>query len=891
MTGASAGEQPLARQRITPGGAAELLALVARLLRRPRRGEHRLPLVWVVGASGQEVLRPVLRRLTGAPRRRVPHVTVDAERYPDGNDVRPLLDEAHNQLSLDAFGAEPFQFRHYSLARWLMDQSLPGVEVHDRRARLAAKLRDRRRRWSDPDRGGVGAETAFAVLYRFLTWVVRRSVPGVVFRAAVSGRVPLVGRHYRWFMRQQYLAPRQSVTFVGFAERLTAGWRNGEQPDQVNKLLVHAFLEDLRRAYHRWPVRLAGWRRTAYPVLLLDNVQAGNAGYTLLRLINEVRNETGRADPLLVVGAADEPPAGAAATDGPMYRLAEAGVALDDWVDSLPERRRLRRADAWYLLLAADPEPGERAAARITPDLVAPPPPWWSRRIIAAGLVLALLAGALVWAGGRWGPGCLPQPLRGDIAIRLIDGECVGYSDNAGYVFNRDAGQDALRAVQERIFRQNEEVERVWAGSDRRRPLMTLVYLGIMTGQRTGPNEVSYVSEREELEGMAVAQYARMKASASTDGQALLRIVIANGGRQMRHAEATVELLADLADRDPTVVGVVGLVESRTTTARALRRLNEIGLPAIAPTLSADGLYRNSRLYLQMVAPNADQAALVAGYATDVLGVTEAHLHYTTGDNSRLEDDLYVRTLVEGVTQRFGDRAVVSQFRFGDSLAHECGYQGLLFFAGRYSEFDEFLEALRGCGNNPPAHLVADDSVNRYMANDQLRANAPGNLPVAYVSKAALGTCNRLRVDAATDEGRRTFLDLVGRDDLLDPPRCTSGDSPRVGERVALAYDASMMLIQAVEQLAGRLAIAGQAWEPSAVSPVAVFTEVLRQNATAPYPGVTGPTTFSVDTGEPVAKRLSLMYVGSVPDVAAEPREIYFCGRARPDDPPGCRRP
>ena len=54
-------------------------------------------------------------------------------------------------------------------------------------------------------------------------------------------------------MRQQYLAPRQSVTFLGFAERLTAGWRDGEQPAQVDKLLLHAFLEDLRQAYRRRP--------------------------------------------------------------------------------------------------------------------------------------------------------------------------------------------------------------------------------------------------------------------------------------------------------------------------------------------------------------------------------------------------------------------------------------------------------------------------------------------------------------------------------------------------------------------------------------------------------------------------------------------------------------
>lgn len=891
MTEASAGEQPLAHQRLAAGGVAELLALVARLVRRPRRGEQRLPLIWVVGSAAQEIAGPLLRRLSRSPRRRVPHAVVDADRYTEAGDVRPLLDEAHHQFALDAFGSEPFEFRHYSLARWLMEQTLPGVEVYDRRVRLAERLRDRRRRWSDGDRGGPSGETAISILYRFLTWLVRRAVPNVLFRAAVSGRVPVVGRHYRWFMRQQYLAPRQSVTFVGFAERLTTGWRSGEHPDQVNKLLVHAFLEDLRVAYNRRPLRLAGWRRTAYPVLLIRDVALGNAGYTLLRLINEVRNETGRADPLLAIGLTRQPPAESIGTVGPAYRLSEAGVALDEWLETLPERRRLRRPDAWYLLLAAEDESGDRRAPRVVPDFVVAPTPWWARRTLVAVLVLALIASGGIWAGNRWGPGCLPRPFQGQIALRLVDGECIGYSDNAGHVFNQDPGQDALRAVQERIFRQNDEVDRVWAGSDRRRPLMTLVYLGIMTGQRTGPNEVSYVSEREELEGMAVAQYARMKASASTDGQALLRIVIANGGRQMRYAEETVELLAELADRDPTVVGVIGLVESRTSTARALHRLNEIGLPAIAPTLSADGLYRNSRLYLQMVAPNADQAALVAGYAADVLGVTDAHVHYTTGDDSRLVDDLYVNTLVEGVSQRFGDRAVISQFRFGDSLAHECGYDGMLFFAGRYSEFDEFLEALRGCAGNPPAHLVADDSVNRYMANHQLRANAPGNLPVAYVSKAALGTCTRLRADAANDEVRRGFLDLIARDDLLEPPRCTSGDSPRVGERVALAYDASMMLIQAVEQLAGRIAIAGQVWDPGAVSPVAVFTEVLRQNATAPYPGVTGPTTFSVDTGEPVAKRISLMYVGSVPDVTAEPREIYFCGRARPDDPPGCRRP
>jgi len=870
---------------------SQLLAVVARLLGRPRQGERQLPLIWIVGAAGAEPLAALLRRLRQPSRRRVPHADIDADQFPDSAGIGPILDRVHHQLALDAFGAEPFQFRHYPLARWLMDQTLTDVEVSDRRMRLAEMVRDRRRRpAAEAGRGASDAETAFSALYRLAIWLVLRAVPDVVFRAAASGRVPLIGRRYRWFMRQQYLAPRQSGTFIGFAERLTTEWRTGEQPEQVRKLLVHALLEDLRCTYGRRIWSPTGWRRTAYPILLLRDIAPGNAGYALMHLINDVRNETGRWDPLLVIGATSHSASPNLA--GPVrYRLVEAGSALDDWVTTLPQRRRLRHPDAWSLPLSAETaaETGHRYGA--VPDLVPPPPPWWARRSVAAALVLAVLAASGAWAGGRWGPGCLPRPFQGEIALRLVDGECVGYSDTLGYVFNQDPGQDSLRTVQERIFRQNEEVTEVWESSRRRRPLMTLVYLGIMTGQRTGPKEVSYVSEREELEGMAVAQYARMKASASTDGQALLRIVVANGGKQMRHAGTTVELLAGLARRDPTVVGVVGLVESRTTTAEALRRLNEIGLPAIAPTLSADGLHRNSRLYLQMVAPNADQAKLVADYADSVLGVPDAHVYYTTGDGSALADDLYVNTLVTGLTDQFDARATVRQFRVGDSLAHECGYTGLLFFAGRYSEFDEFLEALRGCQNDPPVHLVADDSVNRYMANHQMRANAPGNLPVTYVSKAALATCRRLRAEADADESRRQFLDLIRRDDLLDPPRCVSGDAPTVGERVALAYDASMMLISAMEQLAGRLAIAERPWDPRAVSPVAVYTEVLRQNSGAPYPGVTGPTRFSADTGEPVQKRISLMYVRSVPDVTDEPPEIYFCGLARVDGKPGCRQP
>ncbi|MFG1713076.1 hypothetical protein [Micromonospora sp. NPDC049203] len=873
-----------------PAGGPELLTLLARLLRRPRRGDRRLPLLWLVRPAGDGAVAALLRRFAARRAgRRVPHAVLDLTARPDGDDVAAVLRELHRQLSVEAFGAPRLRFRHYPLADWLMHQTLAvDLDAADSgRAALVRRLRDwrGRRTGDDPQ---VGGDSGLGTALHLLLWLLWRAVPSVLFRIAVSGRVPLVGRQYRWFMRQQYLAPRQSVTFLGFAERLTAGWRDGEHPAQVEKLLLHAFLEDLRLAYRRRFWRPGDWRRTAYPVLVLDGARPDNVGHTLVRLVDEVRNETGRNDPLLVVAVAAGPPPEPAAT----RPLAQAEEAYEEWAEALPENRRLRRPGAWLMLLEADDRDVDVPVGGVPPALVAPDPPWWARRFLPAAVALALVAGLGVWAHGRWAPDCRPWPAD-RVAVRLVGGECVGYSDTAGQVFNSEPGQDRLRAVQRRIFAQNRAAEEVWRRSEHRRPYLTLVYLGSLTGNRTRADEESYVSEREELEGMATAQYALLQESAAADDAALLHIVVANAGRQMRHADDAVRMLEGLARDDPTVLGVVGLVDSRTSTAAALRELNRVGLPVLAPTLSADRMDANSSLYLAMSAPNRDQARMVEAYARQVLRVGEAHVYWTTGEGSSLTDDLYVATLVDGLRERFGDRITrLDEWRSGRRLTQECGYPGMLFFAGRWSEFDGFMRALKECGANPPRHLVADDSVNRFMANPGLRASAPGNLPVTYVSKAALATCASLRTaQAGRDDARGSFLTWIGADGLLDPPRCRAGAGPPVGERVSLSYDATMMTVRALESLAARLrhADTGRRWEPRSVNPVGVHAEVLRQNAAGGYPGVSGLIRYAPDSGEPVAKRLALLTVAKVPDVDAAPVEVFHCGVADTGPDPGCR--
>jgi len=168
------------------------------------------------------------------------------------------------------------------------------------------------------------------------------------------------------------------------------------------------------------------------------------------------------------------------------------------------------------------------------------------------------------------------------------------------------------------------------------------------------------------------------------------------------------------------------------------------------------------------------------------------------------------------------------------------------------------------------------------MANRGLRASAPGNIPVTYVSKAALATCPALRAARdQRDDVRGSFLSWISAGDLLDRPRCRDDVREGVGERVSLAYDAATLVIRAVESLAARLRHADprQRWEPRAVNPVSVHAEVLRQNDEEGFRGVSGLIRFA-DSGVPVAKRLSLMRVARVTEVDAEPVEVFHCGVA-----------
>ncbi|WP_280361188.1 hypothetical protein [Nocardia wallacei] len=264
--------------------------------------------------------------------------------------------------------------------------------------------------------------------------VLVRLWPALQLWLFVSGRAPGLSREARWFMGQRYLSPELSVSFLGFAGRLVQPNRRHEDPEQVAKLLVHAFLEDLRCAYRRRLLRPSSWRRTAYPVVLLKSVEPGGVAGEFLRTVNDIRNDTGMFDPLAVVAtmtdAPDNRPVGEIEElfAEPPGRTGAPRGPLAQWRDTIGALRRRHADGAWYLVLSL-PDSLVRSAGALPagPGSLPPLPPFWTRRrqVVALVAVVVLLAAAVPVARSL-----LPEqaPCESHPGTVIRAGECAGYS-------------------------------------------------------------------------------------------------------------------------------------------------------------------------------------------------------------------------------------------------------------------------------------------------------------------------------------------------------------------------------------------------------------------------------------------------------------------------------
>lgn len=905
-------------------GANALLELIQNLLRRPKpratipgqaeRGDQPLPLVWLTGDPGkaQEFLGALARRLAREQPPRVVHTMVDVAPEPDGTPdagekqqdenpdqatssppppLLPLLDKLRHELSADRFGSGRLtRFDHYRLVDMLTRQELGVSEHRDDRTRIVSMLRD----WSrgtDPGTplGDVSDDLPAGYARVGVRLVLMASA---VFRFRwLRERVPGIRPEVAWLMRRQpYLVPKHSADFLGFAERLTIDRRDSESEEQLKKLLVHAFLEDLRVAYRRrrrrfFPHR-SGSRRTTYIAAMLDNVTETNDGGALLQLVNEVRNETGELDPLLLIAASDQPPKSPAELPGETPTAANAGLALGQWRAKLPSQRQRLASDARYLVLRISGEHrGEsfdEGSAWDSTDLFRPPPaPGWARRGVIEVVVLVALLATLtppaVQAVEASSVDCLDMFSSG-VSVTLAeiepgDEQCIGYSDSKAQVFGITP---RLQHVQEEIFGQNEEVEAMHE-EDPDRPYLSIVYFGALTHRNANVDTDDALAE--DLEGILLRQRAQNIKSRS---EPLLRVIVANGGEEMKKADVvTRDMLTPLLAEDSTIMGVIGFDRTVTETEQSIKDMGALGVPTVGTPLTGSGLDGLSPLYFQVVPANAKQAELVGEYAKHI---GAAHVILVHPPLTRR--DTYVRTLDRELDRTLrGSGIEASELSWEqspgdlDSLCSGAGHaDDLVFYAGREEQFGDFMQSIsEGCEIPEIPEIVGSDAISRFVAQRTSRdPSSLSGIKVSYVSMGSLVVLAGPRcvdgVPNMTEGGveLRAFCD--GYKGLRAELRATLENekdqpaAPWPGERVGLTYDASGMLARAVKTVVRQSKVA-------APHRAAVAQE-LREST---FPGATGLIDFTRSRiGND--RNLAVLSIEDIHDMSSIPVCAYLLG-------------
>jgi hypothetical protein len=918
-------------------GAAEVVELLRTLFRRPRIGElpyreqgergirrrRGLPMLCLVRPAGLGVLPALAGRLASTGQGRVPHAMIT---FPGaepsagspwlGGDageleaVRVVLFALAEELGTGRnAGSGRIRFRRFGLANWLLQQDVRGRHLVPDKV-LLRLLRERslaqRRLPPSPD---VSEDVQTELRSLPAPWWVRplmpllRRVPPLWFGWKASGRLPVFGADYRWFLRQPYLAPRDPGTFVGFAERLTVGIRDQEDHTQILKLLVNAFLEDLRRAYRRPPWRPRGARRTTYAVVFLDGIRRDNSGYRILKLVNDVRNETGAFDPLLLVSGSEKLPPEALDPDsrlamGHFFAASRARRGYQAWCNAFAAASRARTPTAWYLPIRVPsacqrpdrPDPAEPTDSEYVDEeqqLAAIPPfaidaaPWWARRrvlypLLAVSLLVAATIGYGIWqqrveAEARWQQAHCGQPRSKEGADLLASrgSECIGVTEG-WFSFNLDDPE--LDRVLREIAKQNSEAAK--AHDDHpQRPYITLVYL---SGFRRASVPEGLAAQREALAGVAAMQRRQLSGSSS---DVLVRILVANAGATLRHGTDVAKMLRELAARDSRIVGMVGLGHSRQPTIDTIEELTEeAGLPMMAAALSADPIAGHSLMYYQVSPQNRREAAMAARYARELwrLGRLRAQQVRIVQSNDR--EDIYSGNLADDVEKSFKQPDVgftVERHPYrpdevptqeAQSTVNEpgprvrgrqtCGFKGLVFYAGRTQEFGSFLDGVReGCRDRPPTILAGDD-ISNYVADPNNRDR--NSIPFDYFSFAV--------VPSSCAAGSSQLYDVLRE---LLPKDCGQGgfDSSLNGH-AALAYDATQTMVTAAQHLYDE--------GVRTITPHAVWHAITGIPSARALAGETGTIDFGGEGGQiPVNKAIAILRLTDSPP----PIPRAFCGQ------------
>jgi ABC-type branched-subunit amino acid transport system substrate-binding protein len=742
-------------------GSPTLLRQLDNLVIRPRSWwrETLLPIIYLVREpTASNPLDGLADRLRQA--RGVLHSRIEGQEPPRSDkdklsedSIRQLLDGVVADLSQSSGRGRSLKFPHYSLAVWLASLITNRTAPHPIGRRVDDALQDfikeRYRLQNKTTNSEVSLINEFPWWVRFLVLLLP---PLGIQLMRTFWRPP------QWAATNRITSKHSSGSFRGLARKFMeqgSGERgHGIQQDEVDRLLVDAFMEDLRRDYRRTTLLGAGRRRTTYPVLLIDNIRPTTTSSRLVELISDSRTEYLRKDtsgpgrqprerayfhPLLVVAKSERAELDSfGAPNYPYeqhgtYSVAEIRYYYSEWLRTLTNSDR-----TWFIPLNVPAETAPQSGLRT--ELTEIRPPDAPRPVMTFVVAFLLIAAASFTTYSTYYTHCGAWYWEPQLQSQLLTSDrnqCVGLG-SSDHRFFEDVGDlngmdpklaDDLRKVEDRIHRANEEAAK-------KPTYLSVVYLSDLTPRDVG----LYRSELEQLRGIAVAQ------ERSMDDRPV-RVLLANGGDGMDYGQGAAEAIAREASEDDTLVAVVGLGTSRAGTRDAILRLArpDTRIPTIGTVISTTGLATNTSQYYHQVAPtNQREAEIGAFYAATRLGAQNATIYYS-GDKK----DLYSNDLRDQAKRAFEANGLPvreKSYRInpgddGDDInlvgqeACDVGPDGVVFYAGRASELSIFLKGMQDkCEANYP-NFLGGDGVSRFVLDGGLK-EFPG-LTFDYLTQAS----------------------------------------------------------------------------------------------------------------------------------------------------------
>ncbi|WP_411078984.1 ABC transporter substrate-binding protein [Streptomyces sp. cmx-18-6] len=503
------------------------------------------------------------------------------------------------------------------------------------------------------------------------------------------------------------------------------------------ELRVQALLEDLRDNYRP---RALDWRRakrTVPPMVFLPRATQDNGGILLINAINNVRSRRSEVDPLLLLAALPAaevmrhtPPPELPGANAP-FRSSGARDLYKDWVAdlSLGQTPAAAASLAWVLQLPLTPAKLDREAVhpRLSTNRV---PRTWARWVMsregAVLVVVGSLLGAFLWAG-HWRDTYCYGPLtdRSTDAIwagPAKDRECVGVATVPEVRFARGNGLElhgagkgiTFERIEQAIREENADIEPDDA-------YVTVVYAGPLTS--AGNDRRATRKGLEELTGVYLHQQAVNK---TVRRSVRLRVLTANTGQDMLHQLTAVQKIIEVARRDPTVVGVVGLGRNTDESDDAAALLRTAGLPLVNTTNSSSDLPRLYPNYFGLAATDEEQTyalGLIAGQIARKLERPHAVVlsrRTGNGDKDRYTDEQRAagRKMLRGSGFSVG-RDVEYDLAGGASLnaplTTVCQAErapDALYFAGRVEDVRTLMRGLSettGCSDRAMTVFTGDD--------------------------------------------------------------------------------------------------------------------------------------------------------------------------------------